>query len=209
MAFVLTLLGVLVVLLSAEFLARRTNMHAELTRKFVHMIVGTFVAFWPFFLSWRQIELISLMMFVIIAISVKFTIFRSIHTVPRNAIGEICFAMVIGILALISGSEWIFMASMLCLSIGDAMAAIIGLMWGDKNQYKVFGKTKSIAGTSAFFIVTLGVMIAYTTFSHDSAGLTTLFLIPALATITENAAVNGTDNLIMPVLIALMLGGTA
>jgi dolichol kinase len=209
MAFVLTLTGVLLVLLSAEFLARRTNMHAELTRKFVHMIVGTFVAFWPFFLSWRQIELISIMMLVIIAVSVKFTIFRSIHTVPRNAIGELCFAVVIGLLALISSSEWIFMASMLCLSIGDAMAAIIGLMWGDKNQYKVFGKTKSIAGTSAFFILTLGVMIAYTTFSHDSASFTILFLIPVLATITENVAVNGTDNLIMPILIALMLGGTA
>lgn len=209
MAFVLALIGVLLVLLSAEFLARRTKMHAELTRKFVHMFVGTFIAFWPFFLSWRQIELISLLMLVMIIVSVKFSIFRSIHAVPRNAIGEICFALVIGILAFISSSEWIFMAAMLCLSIGDAMAAIIGLMWGDKNRYKVFGKTKSIAGTSAFFIVSLGVMIAYVYFTHDSGSLTTLFLIPVLATVTENVAVNGTDNLIMPMLIALTLSGTA
>ena len=209
MTFVLAILGVFTILLVAEYLARTTKMHAELTRKFVHMLVGSFVAFWPFFLSWRQIEILSLAFFVVILISVKFTIFRSIHTVPRQAVGEIGFAMVIGFLALISSSEWIFAAAMLCLSIGDAMAAIVGLLLGDGNQYKVFGKTKSIAGTAAFLAVTVMVMAVYVMASHDSANITTLLVIPILATITENVAVNGTDNLIMPMLIALLLGGTA
>lgn len=206
---VLAVLGVLAILVFAEYLARRTNMHAELTRKFVHMFVGTFVAFWPFFLSWRQIEVLSIAFLIVILISVKFTIFKSIHTVPRQAIGEICFAMVIGLLALISSSEWIFAAAMLCLSIGDALAAIIGLLLGDSNQYKVFGKTKSIAGTSAFLAITLLVMVLYIAVSEDSASITTLLVVPLLATITENVAVNGTDNLVMPMLIALLLGGTA
>lgn len=209
MMIILAVLGVGVILLAAEYLARRTNMHAELTRKFVHMLVGSFVAFWPFFLSWRQIELLSLTFFIVILISVKFTIFKSIHTVPRQAVGEICFAMVIGFLALFSSSEWIFAAAMLCLSIGDALAAIIGLLWGESNQYKVFGKTKSIAGTSAFLIVTIIVMLLYVGISKDSASFTTLLLVPLIATITENVAVNGTDNLVMPILIALLLGGTA
>jgi phytol kinase len=209
MMFVLAILGVLAVLLIAEYLARTTRMHAELTRKFVHMLVGSFVAFWPFFLTWRQIELLSLAFFVVILVSVKFTIFKSIHTVPRQAVGEIGFAMVIGLLALISSSEWIFTASMLCLSIGDAMAAIVGLLLGDGNQYKVFGKTKSVAGTTAFLVVTIMVMAVYVMASHDSANITTLLIIPILATVTENVAINGTDNVIMPVLIALLLGGTA
>lgn len=209
MAFVLTLVGVLFVLLFAEFLARRTNLHAEITRKFVHMIVGTFVAFWPFFLSWTQIEIISAMMFIVVVLSVKFTIFKSIHTVPRNAIGEICFAAVIGILALISNEPWVFTAAMLCLSIGDGLAAIVGLLFGDGNRYKVFGKTKSIAGTGAFLAVSLLTAIVYTQAVNDSANLIALVVMPILATITENVAVNGTDNLIMPVLIALILSGTA
>lgn len=209
MAFALTIIAVFLILLSAEYLARRTKMHAELTRKFVHMAVGIFVAFWPFFLTWRQIELLSIAFFLVILISIKLTIFTAIHTTPRRAIGEISFAMVIGFLALISSSKWIFMAAMLNLAIGDALAAIIGLLWGEKNQYKVFGKIKSIAGTSAFFIVSLLIMAAYVTLSHDSASIITLLIVPVMATITENVAVNGTDNLIMPVLIALMLGGTA
>ena len=182
---ILAVLGVLAVLVCAEYLARRTNMHAELTRKFVHMLVGTFVAFWPFFLSWRQIEVLSMAFLIVILISVKFTIFKSIHTVPRQAVGEICFAMVIGLLALISSSEWIFAASMLCLSIGDALAAIVGLLFGDSNQYKVFGKVKSIAGTGTFLAVTLVVMGLYIAVSDDSASVTTLLIVPLLATITE------------------------
>lgn len=209
MAFVLAVIAVFLILLFAELLARRTKMHAELTRKCVHMAVGIFVAFWPFFLTWRQIELLSLAFLIVILLSIKLTIFRAIHTSPSRAIGEISFALVIGILALISSSKWIFMAAMLNLAIGDALAAIIGLLLGEKNQYKVFGKTKSVAGTTAFYVASLAIMVAYVKLSHESANLVTFFAVPVFATITENAAVNGTDNLIMPVLIALMLGGTA
>lgn len=209
MAFVLTLIAVGLILFAAEYLARKTNMHAELTRKFVHMLVGTFVAFWPFFLSWRQIEILSVAFFVVIALSIRYTIFTAIHTVPRKAIGEICFAMVIGFLALISSSKYIFMAAMLSLSIGDAMAAIIGLLKGDNNQYKVFGKVKSIAGTSAFFMCAVLIMGLYVLMSESNGGPIILLMVPILATITENVAVNGTDNLVMPLLIALLLGGSA
>lgn len=209
MALILTLAVVGLILLCAEYLARATHMHAELTRKFVHMMVGTFVAFCPFFLSWRQIELMSAAFLVVVLLSIRFTIFTSIHTVPRKAIGEVLFAAVIGFLALVSSSEWIFMAAMLHLSLGDGVAAIAGLLWGDSNQYKVFGKIKSIAGTSAFLVVSLLVMTVYVTLGDGSPSLTTLLIVPILATITENVAVNGTDNMVMPVLVALILGGTA
>lgn len=209
MAFVLTLIAVGLILLAAEYLARKTNMHGELTRKFVHMMVGTFVAFWPFFLSWRQIEILSFAFFIVILLSIRFTIFTAIHTVPRKAVGEISFAMVIGFLALISSSKYIFMAAMLSLSIGDAMAAIVGLLKGDNNQYKVFGKIKSIAGTSAFFVCAVLIMGLYVLMSNSNASFITLLVVPLLATVTENVAINGTDNLAMPLLIALLLGGVA
>ncbi len=208
MAFILTLIGVALILLLAEHLARSTNTHSELTRKFVHMAVGSFVAFWPFFLTWREIELLSAAFLAVILISIKFTIFRSIHTVPRKAIGEILFAAVIGFLALISSSEWIFAAAMLHLSLGDGVAAIAGLIWGDNNQYKVFGKIKSLAGSGAFLVVSLLIMVCYVVFTDASANIMTLAIVPIMAMITENVAVNGTDNLIMPVLVALILGGT-
>ena len=112
-------------------------------------------------------------------------------------------------MALFSSSAEIFMAAMLCLSLGDALAAIIGLLYGENNQYKVFGKVKSVAGTATFFVTAVLVMTLYVTLTSNSASLMNLFIIPVLATITENVAVNGADNLIMPLLVALLLGGTA
>lgn len=209
MTALLVVLAVFVVLLFSEYLARTTRIHAELTRKFVHMTVGSFVAFWPFFLSWHQIELLSLAFLVVVLFSIKFNVFHSIHTSPSRKTGEVLFAVVIGLLAFFSGGQWIFTAAMLHLSLGDGAAAIIGLIFGDNNRYKVFGKTKSVAGTVAFFIVSFGVMSLYVAAGPGGANLTNLLMVPAIATAAENLAVNGTDNLIMPLLVALILGSSA
>lgn len=193
------------VLVFAEYLSRAKQIHAELTRKLVHVAVGTFVAFWPFFLSWREIQILSIMFFAVICVSIKFNIFSSIHAVKRSIAGELLFALVIGLLALISTNKWIFMAAMLHLSVADGLAAVCGLLWGDKNSYKVFGRTKSVAGTAAFLGVSYLIMIVYAVFAHSATSLGTYMWLPLLATATENLAVQGTDNLVMPMLIALVL----
>ncbi|HUS26039.1 MAG TPA: hypothetical protein VMY99_01680 [Nevskiaceae bacterium] len=205
---ILVVLITLGILLAAEWLSRARGIHAELTRKFVHMAVGTFVAFWPFFLSWSQIQVLSFAFFVVVLASIKFDIFRSIHAVKRNASGELLFAMVIGFLSLIAQTPWVFAAAMLNLSLADGLAAIVGLLYGDNNQYKVFGRTKSKAGTAAFFITSLLIMVAVALFSNESVTPLAFILIPALAAITENVAPHGSDNLVMPLLVALLLSSS-
>lgn len=201
----LVVIATFCILLYAEWLSRAKQIHAELTRKLVHVAVGTFVAFWPFFLSWRQIELLSLAFFVVVSISIRWNVFQAIHAVKRNMVGELLFALVIGMLAAISPSKWVFLTAMLHLSIADGLAAVIGLGWGDSNSYKVFGKTKSIAGSVTFLICSLLIMMAYGLFAGSSTSFFTLLWLPLLATAAENIAVYGTDNLIMPMLIALVL----
>ncbi len=204
----LTIVVVLVtfcILVGSEYLARSKDIHAELTRKFVHVAVGTFVAFWPFFLSWREIQVLSLAFFAVICISIKFNIFRSIHAVKRSITGELLFAIVIGLLALIVINKWVFMAAMLHLSLADGLAAIVGIGWGEKNAYKVFGRTKSIAGSAAFLVSSLCILAIYAIFAHGSTSLGTFLWLPFVATALENLAVQGTDNLIMPIFIALVL----
>jgi len=205
---VVTVLIVFCLLVVAEYASRARRIHAELTRKFVHMTVGSFVAFWPFFLTWREIELLSLAFFVVVALSIKFNVFRSIHAVQRNMMGELLFAMTIGFLALISQNQWVFMAAMLNLSLGDGMAAIIGILWGDNNQYKIFGRTKSRAGTGAFLVTSILISILYVAAGPAHADITVLVLVPIIATLAENVAVYGTDNLVMPLLLALVLSSS-
>ena len=204
----LTALAVIIVfavLVFAEYLSRFKGVHSELTRKFVHILVGMFVAFWPFFLSWGQIQLLSIAFLVVIGISVKFHIFRSIHAVERNTMGEVLFALVIGILALIVTNKWVFAASMLHLSLADGLAAIVGLGWGDHNKYKIFGHAKSVAGSLAFFFVSVLIMVWYSFFSHRPADAAIVIGLPVIATAIENVAIRGTDNLVIPLFIGLAL----
>jgi phytol kinase len=204
----LTALVVLVtfcILVGAEYLSRSKDIHAELTRKLVHVAVGTFVAFWPFFLSWRQIQLLSLAFFAVVCVSIKFNIFNSIHAVKRSISGELLFAIVIGLLALIATDKWVFMAAMLHLSLADGLAAVVGLGWGGNNSYKVFGRTKSIAGSAAFLVTSVAILVVYAIFSNSTTSFSTYVWLPVLAVVTENLAVQGTDNLIMPMVIAFVL----
>jgi phytol kinase len=206
-----TIPAVLVVfclLLLAEYASRAKQIHAELTRKFVHMSVGTFVAVWPFFLSWQWIELLSAAFLVTLIISVKFNIFRSIHAVKRGVAGELLFALAIGVLALTVHDKWVFLAAMLNLSLGDGIAAVTGTLWGGSTQYKIFGRTKSWVGTSAFLVTSVGVSIFYVAVGPAAPSFTILVMAPIIATLAENVATRGADNLVMPVLLALVLSSS-
>lgn len=201
----LSLAGVMLILYFAERGSRAKHLHPELTRKFVHVTVGTFVAFWPFYLPWRVIAGISLLFFIIIVVSMRFEILHSIHAVQRTTKGELLFALAIGVLALLATNKWVFMASMLNLSLGDGIAALVGILKGEGNEYKILGHTKSKAGTIAFLTTSFVVSIVYLLFSGAGFSLVTLFIVPIAAAITENVAINGTDNLAIPVVVALFL----
>jgi phytol kinase len=205
LATIVVVLVTFCILVFSEWLSRAKEIHAELTRKLVHVAVGSFVAFWPFFLSWRSIQMLSVAFFVVVALSVKFNVFRSIHAVKRNMTGELLFAIVIGLLALISTEKWVFTAAMLHLSIADGLAAVIGVGWGDTNSYKVFGRTKSIAGSAAFLVSSYAILILYVVMSDSTTSVATVLWLPFVATATENLAVQGTDNIVMPMLIAVVL----
>jgi len=198
-------LAMLGILLFAEYLTLKKNLHSEVSRKFVHVTVGTFAAFWPFFLSWGQIQLLSAIALVGMLASLKLNLFQSMHNVTRTTYGEILSVAAVGALAFLVDDPWVFAAAMLHLSLADGLAAVAGLRYGQHNHYKVLGLTKSVAGTVAFFIVSALIMTGYLLFSGNELHLTTLVLLPLAATVAENLSGRGTDNLIIPLLVALVL----
>jgi phytol kinase len=163
------------------------------------------VAFWPFFLSWRQIQALSIALLVVVLISIKLQIFNAVHAVSRNTMGEVMFAVVIGLLAFISTDRWVFVASMLYLSLADGLAAIVGLAYGAGNSYKIMGRTKSMAGSVAFFVTAVAITIFYAIFSGNGPSIASMVWLPAVATVAENLSGEGTDNLVVPLLVALAL----
>src|SRR5690606_14481048 len=144
---VVVFLAMLAILLFAEYLTLKKNLHSEVSRKFVHVTVGTFAAFWPFFLTWGQIQLLSAVALMGMIASLKFNLFKSMRNVTRTTYGEILSVAAVGVLAFLVHDPWVFAAAMLHLSLADGLAAVAGLRYGQHNHYKVLGLTKCVAGT--------------------------------------------------------------
>jgi phytol kinase len=202
-ALFLTLAGVGLLVFLGEYLRHVHLLHTEVTRKFIHITVASFAAVWPFYMEWKQIQLISLLMFVGIVVSRGMHLFRAIHGVQRRTWGELFFAMSIGVCAVLAGSPWIFAAGMLAMGLADGMAALAGTLFNGK-RYKVFGHHKSVRGTVTFYVTTLLILAACSLGGNIPVGLAGIIFLPLVAAVFENIAVAGTDNLFVP--LAIILG---
>jgi dolichol kinase len=165
------------------------------------------VAFWPFFLSWNQIRLLSLAFVIAVVLSKTFNIFSAIHSVQRPTYGEFFFAIVVGLLTFITHSKAIYAAALLQMSVADGMAAIVGVEYGMKKErwrYHVLRHSKTIIGSATFFVISAAILYGY---SADTMRLAWYFvpLIAAGATVIENFGISGLDNLLAPLFVAFML----
>jgi phytol kinase len=202
--FIAAVAIIFLVLCASEFWWRKRKPDSELSRKFVHLSVGSFVAFWPFFLSWTEIRLLCVGFIVVVLVSKKLKIFQAIHSVQRPTHGELYFALVVGVMTFVTHSKGIYAAGLLQMSLADGLAAVIGVRYGKRQRYNVFGHPKSVVGTLTFFITSLALLIGYSAFSSPIS-LVWLLGLSAGATVLENLAVGGLDNLLVPLLIAGVL----
>ena len=202
-SLILTILAVFVALVINEWWWRGRT-HGEISRKAVHITVGTFVAFWPLFLEWRQIELLSLAFVVVVALSQRLQLFRAIHSVQRPTWGELFFGLSVGLVAFATHTPAIYAVALLHMSLADGMAAITGVKYGASNAYLVFGARKSIVGSVTFALVSTAIMIGFALQQHTGFHPSYVLLILA-ATLLENVAIRGLDNLLIPLLIAFIL----
>lgn len=202
---------VFVFLCTAECLWRKKIIRDESSRKFVHIVIGTFVAFWPFLMSLRTIQFISIAFLVVILLSRKFKIFHAIHNVRRKAWGEVLFALSIGLLPFISTSRLVFVAAVLHMSLADGLAGMIGSRYGKSTRFSMFGQAKSVVGSTIFMIasavIVLGFFKASKFASVDDINWVVIIL-PVLATLLETASVKGTDNILVPLLVAQVLNSS-
>lgn len=205
MTLILTVLAVFVLLVVSETWWRLKRPHDELSRKFIHITVGTFAAFWPYYMPWKYIIALSAAFIVVVGLSQYFNIFKAIHAVERPTWGEYCFAAAVGILALMTRNPAIYTAALLHMSLADGFAALVGKSYGQANRYKVFGHTKSVVGSLTFMLVSLVILIGYASVAPIPLNPIALVATSAVATMLENFAVRGIDNLLVPVFVAAVL----
>ena len=199
---------VFAILMIGERIKKHERLNPEVARKFIHITVGFFVAFWPFFLSDDIIYLICLAFIAVILFTRLSGLFPSIHKVPRKTWGDILFPVGIAATLWLAADPWIFTAAILHLSLADGFAALVGEKYGKTNAYKILGYKKTFAGNAAFFMISLAITISLVWFepgSFANIAMPTLFLVPIFATTIESLSVRGSDNILVPVLVTLLL----
>lgn len=206
---VLALVGVGSVLLFAELLWHGARpKQAEQTRKLVHIVVGVYIAFWPKFLTLPQIQLLSLVLGVLVLVSKKFGIFRSIYSVKRATYGELLFPVGVLLAATFASSGWIYFAAILHLSLADGLAALIGTRYLKRFRYTIMGNTKTLIGTAVFYATSIGILAGSMVgdpAAYGQSALYVLLMLPVIVTIVENVSPKGTDNILVPLVVVVVL----
>ncbi|NBW28952.1 hypothetical protein EBR37_01035 [bacterium] len=195
---------VFMLLVINEIWWRRKKKHSELSRKLIHILVGSFVAFWPYIMSVNSIRIISVLFTIVVFSSMKFNIFKSIHTVKRDSLGEIYFAISVGLITFINPSHLVYTISLLTMSLADGLAALVGTYYGMNRKYKVYGRAKTVLGSLTFFIVALVLILIYIDKTGHVFSLGYLAVAAGL-TLIENISPKGMDNLLVPLVAALFL----
>lgn len=202
---VIVLVLIFLLLVGNELWSRRRQPHTELSRKFIHVTVGSLVAFWPFWFSWQQIEILSALFLVVLVISKLLGVFQAIHSVQRPTWGEFFFAISVGGVPLLTHNRWIYVAALLQMALADGLAAIVGVTYGNGQAYTVFRHKKTLLGTATFFLVSLTILIVSCHLGHVSLSVPQLLGVSALVTVLENLGIAGLDNLFVPVAVTLLL----
>jgi len=197
------IVGILLVV--NELWWKRSKNKSELSRKVIHILVGSFVAFWPLYISWDWIRLISLAFLIGVLLSKSLHIFTSIHEVDRVSHGEIFFAIAVGLVTFVTRSDWLFTIALLQMSLADGLAAIFGIRYGKKNRIKLFGSYKSVVGSSVFLISSLVIIFTIDSVAHLSFPIGIMILTSCAVTIVEIVGAYGTDNVLVPLVTTLLL----
>jgi len=186
----------------------------EVSRKFLHIMVGNMIFVMPFFSS------VSIMIFGItlpVTIALFFLTEYSpikIHnsvTESGHALGLFFYALIWTILLFIFPQDkiWIVALAIVALVYGDGFASLIGSKFG-KIKFHVYGGEKSLEGSITMFVV-VAVVSVFVWMFYLSLGYVLptfnfwyILAIAAVATICEAISYGGIDNITVPSVTALL-----
>lgn len=182
----------------------------EASRKYIHILLSNWwliaVAFFDN-MFWAIIPPIAFV--VINYISYKFDVIKVMERDGENkeSLGTVYFAFSLIPLVILSfgitNNPMIGMVGFFIMTYGDGFAAIVGKTIKSK-QYKIFGDTKSIAGSVVMFVTSLIITVGIFAYSNTELLLIKAIVISLIATILEAISAKGTDNLTVPIITSLI-----
>lgn len=211
LALIISFVYVFAMIGIAEGLRKWRNYSVEFTRKFIHIAVGMWAFGTVLLFERREFAIIPSLAFIIInAISYWQGTFQAMETGEAGQLGTIYFP--VSFTALI----WVFwdqpsilVASLMPMTWGDALAAVIGKRHG-KRHYQVGKAKRSWEGSLTMLLCSIvATLIALLLLSNPTMNFIQALGIAVVtslaATVVEALSPWGIDNLTVPAISALVL----
>lgn len=208
--------GIIMLFIGMAELARNVlNLSPELSRKFVHVMVGILVSLAPFFLkSSTPVILLGVIFTILNYVALKKDSLKGMHTTERVSFGTVYFPIAFTLLVIMFWERNIvlFVVAMLILAFSDTAATVVGERVNSKHKFILWHDKKSWPGSIAFFLMTLLVVMgAYPVYSNIINNpplplhhlITMAFFTAAVATVGEAVSKRGSDNLTLTLTAAL------
>ncbi|HKL31298.1 MAG TPA: phosphatidate cytidylyltransferase [Tangfeifania sp.] len=212
---VLFLFGITFLLIFNELVYRRLGLKGEITRKFAHF-TGTLstITFPYLFESHWYVLILAVVFFIILFISRNRTYLKSIHDIDRESLGSYLLPVSIYLTFLVADlmdNQFLFILPILVLAICDPIAGIMGINLQQYNhKIRIFNwkLNKTWLGSLSFFISCLIISIIALYFNQQNFTLKTFWLalvVALVSTLTEMFSWRGTDNLVIPMSVLIVL----
>lgn len=203
------LAGVFAILVFGELIGQKRLVRGDPLRKILHISIGSFIAFWPWLISWQTIVWIGVAMLAVVLLNHRIKLVDFHSNINRRTYGDVFFALGVIAAALLADERIFFTLAVLVMSFGDSAANIIGQKYGQKWRYQVFGHSKTVIGSMAMWFVSLCVLGVGLLFAHGlvtySAYTILILATPPILALLENISIMGFDNLVVPVAVLLAL----
>ena len=194
----------------------------EVSRKFLHIMVGNMIFAMPFFSDpWMMVWFLTLPITIGLFFLTEYSPVKIENSVTESghALGLFFYALIWTILIAVFTTAsppndpkfyiWIVALAIVPMVYGDGFAALIGQKFG-KVKYTVFGGTKSLEGSLTMFVIT-SVMSVFVWMVFTSIGcvmpqfnIIYIFMISAVATLCEAFSYGGIDNLTVPAVTSIL-----
>jgi len=211
LALIISFVYVFAMIGIAEGLRKWRGYSVDFTRKFIHIAVGMWAFGTVLLFERREFAIIPSLAFIVInAISYWQGTFKAMETGEAGQLGTIYFPISFTLLIwLFWDRPHLLVASLMPMTWGDALAAVLGKRFG-KHPYSVGGSKRSLEGSITMFLSSLvATLVPLLLFSTPSMGFINALGIAALtsfaAALIEAISPWGIDNLTVPAISALVL----
>jgi phytol kinase len=195
----------------AEGLRKWRGYSVDFTRKFIHIAVGMWAYGTVLLFERRVFAIIPPLSFVAInAFSYWQGTFKAMETGEKGRLGTIYFPISFTVLIwLLWDHPHLVVASLMPMTWGDALAAVLGRRFG-RRSYTIVGSTRSFEGSAAMFLVgwvaTLVPLLLLAPSPLGTLAAAAAAAVTALgAALIEALSPWGIDNLTVPAASALIL----